>query len=154
MANRRRLLRLAGTLAPMLITLLGPLGGAARAQHDAVGSCLGKVKVSPNPVHVGAWLTVTGSHFSCKDMANVVYPVVAVIIFQPKHGFAIYNPHVHHGSYTVHVRFPAKLMNVGAISGKPAKSVAARPGRYYVDVRLSDVSVDPSVALAHFTVKS
>jgi hypothetical protein len=152
MAHRTWPLRLAGALIPTL-TLLGSLSVAARAQDADVGACMGKVHVTPNPVHIGAWLTVTGSHFSCKDMANKVYPVVAVIIFQPKHGFVIYNPPVRHGAYTVHVRFPAKLTNMGAISGKPTKSVAALPGLYYVDVRLSDVSVDPSVAQARFQVK-
>src|ERR1035437_6465288 len=127
MANRWAL-RAAGALMSVLALFVAPLGGVARAQEAAVGACMGKVHVSPNPVRVGAWLTVTGSSFSCKDMANVVYPVVSVIIFQPKLGFVIYNPHVSHGGYTVHVRFPAKLTNVGAINGQPTKSVATRPG--------------------------
>ena len=65
-----------------------------------------------------------GSGFSCKDMADKIYPVVSVIIFQPKLGFVIYTPHVSHGGYTVHVHFPAKLTNLGAIDGQPTKSVA------------------------------
>jgi hypothetical protein len=144
----------AGLLIPTLALLAQPFSGLARAQEAAVGACMGKVKVSPNPVHVGAWFTVTGAHFSCKDMANVVYPVVSVIIFQPKLGFVIYTPHVRHGAYTVHVHFPAKLTNVGAINGQPSKSVATRPGQYYVDIRLSDVSVDPSAAQAKFKVST
>jgi hypothetical protein len=152
MANRWAL-RVAGLLVPALVLLPGQsFGGAVHAQEAAVGACMGKVKVSPNPVHVGDWFTVTGSGFSCKDMANKVYPVVSVIIFQPKLGFVIYTPHVRHGGYKVHVHFPGTLTNVGAINGKPTKSVAVRPGRYYVDIRLSDVSVDPAAAQAKFQV--
>jgi hypothetical protein len=149
--TNRWALRVAGLLIPALALIPQPLG-AVHAQEAAVGACMGKVKVSPNPVHVGDWFTVTGSGFSCKDMADKVYPVVSVIIFQPKRGFAIYTPHVSHGGYKVHVHFPAKLTNVGAINGKPSKSVATRPGQYYVDIRLSDVSVDPSAAQAKFQV--
>jgi hypothetical protein len=141
----------AGLLISVLALIPQPLG-AAHAQQAAAGSCLGKVKVSPNPVKVGAWFTVTGSGFSCKDMANKVYALVGVIIFQPKLGFVIYNPHVRHGGYTVHVHFPTKLTNLGAIDGQPTKSVAARPGQYYVDIRLSDVSVAVSDAQAKFQV--
>jgi len=151
MADRRWLLRAAGALT-LTAGLCAPITGAARAQQTAAGLCMGKVKVSPNPVHVGTWLTVKGSDFICKDPTGAIFPTAAVIIFLPNYGFVIYTAHVSHGGYMVRVRFPAKLTNASAIMGKPVTSVATRSGIYYVDIRLMDVAMDTHEAQARFIV--
>lgn len=151
MGNRIWLLRAAGAL--VLVAGLGaPLSGPAHARQAGAGLCMGKVRVSPNPVHVGAWLTVKGTGFTCKEPSGAIFPTAAVIIFLPNYGFTIYTAHVSHGGYTVHVRFPAKLTNASAIMGKPAVSVATHPGIYYIDIRLMDVALDTTQAQARFIV--
>ena len=151
MTNRTWLLRAMGALI-LAAGLLAPLTGLARAQSPAAGLCMGKVHVSPNPVHVGAWLTVKGTGFTCKEPTGAMFPTAAVIVFLPNYGFVIYTAHVHHGGYTVRVRFPAKLTNASAIMGKPAVSVATHPGIYYIDIRLMDVAMDTTQAEARFVV--
>jgi hypothetical protein len=151
MVDRTWLLRAVGTLT-LAAGLCVPFTGVARAQQSAAGLCMGKVHVSPNPVHVGAWLTVKGTGFSCKEPTGAMFPTAAVIIFLPNYGFVIYTAHVSHGGYIVHVRFPAKLTNASAIMGKPAISVATHPGIYYIDIRLMDVAMDTAQAQARFVV--
>ncbi len=151
MANRTWLLRAAGALT-LAAGLCSPLTGVARVQQPAAGLCMGKVHVSPNPEHVGAWLTVKGTGFTCKMPTGALFPTAAVIIFLPNYGFVIYTAHASHGGYTVRVRFLAKLTNASAIMGKPAISVATHPGIYYIDIRLMDVAMDTKEAQARFIV--
>ena len=51
MANKWAL-RVAGLLIPALALIPPQPLGVAHAHEAAVGACMGKVKVSPNPVHV------------------------------------------------------------------------------------------------------
>ncbi len=158
-SNRPRWLSRASRSTATLL-LAGLLtGGIAAAQPGMAGaagqgSCLGTVRVTPSPVHIGRTLTFSGSHFACKDPAGKLFPSVEAFLYQPHLGFTSFTLKVApNGTYHQRAIMPAKLLAESTLTSGSQRMVAARPGQYYVSLRLFDVYLPPpSQADARVTV--
>lgn len=143
-------MRTVSTLTVLAALAAIPCLNAAPA--DAA-ECIGHLKARPASVHVGGTFTLMGDHFSCKTPANHLFSA-AVILYRPRLGFTIFTSTVSaNGTYRIHVRMPKTLTAEAVLSGGKDAQVAARPGVYYLTVRLSDVYLPPPAqSLAHLTV--
>jgi len=131
-----------------------PCLSAAPASAAASSAlCIGHLKARPASVRVGGIITLIGDHFSCKTPTNQMFHA-AVILYRPHLGFTIFTSAVSaNGTYRITARMPKMLTAESMLNGGKDLLVAAKPGVYYLTVRLSDVYLPPPAqALAHLTV--
>lgn len=127
-----------------------------RGSHGApsAATCVGRLRITPGAVHIGGAFKAHGSGFTCRAADGRLFQA-AVIMYQPRLGFAIFTSAVSaSGRYTITLRMPRTLTSVAVLQGHPYRSVATKPGTYYFTVRLADVYLPPPAdALAHVRVE-
>lgn len=146
-------LRTAMIAFSVLTPFLSFSGVCAPTVALAANACWGQVRVAPASIGVGETLTISGMHFRCTSPQGGMLPAATIFLYRPGLGFHGFTVHVQkNGTYTRQVTIPAHLRAVSAINGGPNRSVVTRPGRYYLAVRLFDVSL-PAPARADAQVR-
>lgn len=137
----------------LLLATLPALGAHDARAMPASALCVGRLRVTPSAVHVGARFNIRGTGFTCRTPNKQLYHA-AVIMYQPRLGFAIFTAAVPaSGRYTISARMPRLLTAAGVLQGHRYAQTATKPGVYYFTVRLSDVYLPPPAdALAHVRV--
>jgi hypothetical protein len=134
-----------------LAIALIPGGGRASAAGAQAKSCFGTLKVVTPVVKLHAWMTIKGSHFTCKSPEGRIFPEATLLMYMPHQAYTPFLVAVNRkGAYTLKTWVPRTMISISSIAGGPKQEVVVAPGTYYFAIRLSDLTLPPvKQALGH-----